>query len=266
MVALLGFLQHHQILVQHGLLREGDAVDTGQLLAGLVSSPVGTGEGEDLHGLDDLGVPQVRSAAQVRELAVGIIGDRAVFQFGDELLLVLVTLLGEVGHRIGLGDLDAAEILLLAGELQHLVLDGLEIGIRQGAAVHVHVIVETVLDGRADAELDTGEEGLEGLGHQVGRTVPEHFLGLVILPFEETDAHILRDGTEHVDGGSLGGFGFAGSLDGNGEDIGREARADGHRDVVAGHAGLVGPDTSVGEGDVDHTFQFLMSGVVLHTK
>ena len=209
-VALLGLFQHHQVLVQHGLLGEGDAVDAGELLAGFVAPPVGAGKGEDLHGLDDLGVTQMRAAAQVGELAVGIVSDGTVFQFGDEFLLVLVALLGEIGHGIGLGDLDAAEVLLLAGELQHLVLDGLEIGIREGTAVHVHVIVEAVLDGRSDTELHAGEKGFQGLGHQVGRGVPEHFLGFVILPFEQADFHVLRDGTHQVDGGSLGSLGLAG--------------------------------------------------------
>ena len=211
-VALLGLLEHHQVFVQHGLLGEGDAVDAGELLAGLVTAPVGAGEGEHLDGLDDLGVAQVRAAAQVRELAVGVVCDGTVFQLGNELLLVLVALFGEVGQGFGLGDVDAAEVLLLAGEFQHLVLDGLEVGVRQGAAVHVHVVVETVLDGGADAELDAREKGFEGLGHEVGGGVPEHFLGLVVIPFEQAELHVLVDGTEQVDGGSLGSLGLAGLL------------------------------------------------------
>ena len=190
----------------------GDAVDAGELLAGLVTAPVGAGEGEHLDGLDDLGVAEVRAAAQVRELAVRVVCDGTVFQLGNELLLVLVALFGEVGHGVGLGDLDAAEVLLLAGEFQHLVLDGLEVRVREGAAVHVHVVVETVFDGGADAELDAREQGLEGFGHEVGGGVPEHFLGLVVFPFEQAELHVLVDGTEQVDGGSLGGLGLAGLL------------------------------------------------------
>ena len=154
----------------------------------------------------------MRAAAQVRELAVGVVCDGTVFQLGDEFLLVLVALFREVGKGLGLGHIDAAEVLLLAGEFQHLVLDGLEVRVREGAAVHVHVIVETVLDGGADAELDAREQGLERFGHQVGGRVPEHFLGLVVFPFQQADLHVLVDGTEQVDGGSLGGLGLAGLL------------------------------------------------------
>ena len=42
-VTLLGLFQHLQVLVQHALLREGDTVDSGELLALLVSSPVCSG-------------------------------------------------------------------------------------------------------------------------------------------------------------------------------------------------------------------------------
>ncbi len=167
MVALLGFFQDLEVFVQEALLGEGDAVDAGELLTLLIASPVGAGEGQDLHGLDHVRVLQVRSAAEVGELAVGIVGDGTVFQFGNQFLLVLVSFFGEIFEGIGLGDLDAAEVLLLTGEFQHLVLDGFEIRVRKGAAAHVHVIVEAVFNGRADTELHPREQGLKGLCHQV---------------------------------------------------------------------------------------------------
>jgi hypothetical protein len=46
----------------------------------------------------------------------------------------------------------------------------------------------------------------------VGGGVPEDFLGLVVFPFEQADLHVLVDGTEQVDGGSLGSLGLAGLL------------------------------------------------------
>ncbi len=114
-IPLLGLFQDLQILCEHAGLGEGDAVDTGELLALFVASPVCTGEGEHLHGLDDLGILEVRAAAEVCEMTVGVIGYGTVFKFGDEFLLVLVAFFGEVFHGVGLGDLYALEIFLAAG-------------------------------------------------------------------------------------------------------------------------------------------------------
>ena len=167
MVTLLGLFKHLEVLSEHAGLGEGDAVDTGELLAGFVSPPVCSGKGKDLHSLDNLSIAEVRAAAKVCEMTVGVICDGTVLKLGDKLLLVLVSLLREVLHGIGLGNLNAAEILLAAGKLQHLVLDSLEVCVSEGAAAHVYVIVETVLDCRADTELHSGEQGLKGLCHKV---------------------------------------------------------------------------------------------------
>ena len=253
-IPLLGLFQHLQIFVQQALLREGDAVDTGELLAGFISPPVGSGQGQHLHGLDHFRVFQVRATAQVCELAVGIISNGTVFQLGDELLLVLVSLFGEILHSIGLGHLDAAEVLLLAGKLQHLVFDGLEVCVREGAAVHVHVVIEAVFDGRADTELHAREKGLQRLGHQVRGTVPEYFLGLVVFPLEEADGHILRDGTHHIYGGSLGSLGLIGRLDIHGQDLLSQAGADTHSHIITGYASFVLTNTSIGERNANHSF------------
>jgi len=82
--------------------------------------------------------------------------------------LVLVALLGEGPERFGLGDLAADELLLVAGELLHLLFDSRKVGLgdrRRG----IDVVVEAVLDGGADAELDARVERFEGLGQQVRR-------------------------------------------------------------------------------------------------
>ncbi len=167
MVTLLGLFEEDKILIKHRFLREGDSVDSGELLALLVSAPVGSGDCGQLDGLDNLGVAQVRSAAKVREMTVGIVSDRSVGEFADEFALVLVTGPLKMLEGVGLGHVLTDEILLLAGQLKHPLLDLREIGVGDLAAAKVHVIVESVLDGRSDAELDAREYILECLRHQV---------------------------------------------------------------------------------------------------
>ena len=159
-VALAGFLKELEILVQHGLLGEGDAVDTGKLLALLVTAPVCSGDGGELYGLDDLGIHEVRSAAEVGESAVGIVGDGSVLEFADEFALVRILLVLEMLHGCRLGDIDTGEGLLGPGEVEHFLLNLGQVGISDLMTGKVHVIIEAVLDGGADAELDAGIEGL----------------------------------------------------------------------------------------------------------
>ena len=167
MVALLGLFEEDKILIEHRLLREGDSVDSGELLALLVTTPVGTGDGGQLDGLDDLGVAKMRSAAKVGEMTVRVVGDGAVGKLIDQLALVLVTGLLEVLESVGLGHVLTDEVLLLARQLKHPLLDLGEISVGDLTAAQIHVIVESVLDGRSDAELDAREYVLECLRHQV---------------------------------------------------------------------------------------------------
>ena len=167
-VALLGLFQQDQIIVQQGFLREGDTVDTGQLLAFLISAPIGSGNGGQLHRFDQFGVAQMRAAAKVGKGTIFIIRNGSVFQLADQLALVRISFLLEILQGIGLGDLDALEVLLLAGQLQHLLLDCGQVGIRNLRAIQVHIIVESVFNGRSDTEFYTRIEGLEGLCHKMG--------------------------------------------------------------------------------------------------
>ncbi len=166
-VTLLGLLEEYEILVEHSLLREGNTVDTGEHMTVLVASPICACDSEELHGLDHGSVLEVRSAAEVGEVAVLVEGDGAVLEVADEFALVLVALLGEVLESLGLADLGAYELLLLAGELDHLVLDGLEFGLNELMAAEIDVIVESVLDCRSDTELDARIESLESFCHKM---------------------------------------------------------------------------------------------------
>ena len=255
-VPLLGFFEDNEILVEHGFLREGDAVDAGQLRTLLIAAPVSAGEGGQLDGLDDIGIHQVRAAAEIGEGTVFIIRDRTVFEFADELALVRITLFFEVLERFRLGDGDALEGLLLAGQFEHLLFYLRKVSLREGLAIHVHVIIEAVVDSRSDAELDTRVQGFEGFRHQVGRRVPENATGILVLPFQELHGRIGRDrtGQVHDDVVYLGG-----------QNVGCQSRADALRNFVSGDSFTVGSHVTVRECDVDHNVtKIKLAGPVIY--
>ena len=139
-------------------------------------------------------VGQVRAPAEVGECAVGIERDRAVLEVRDQFHLVLVALLGEGLQRVGLAILRVRMSgLLVAGKLHHLLFDGFGRSASVMGVGRVHVVVEAVLDGRADAELDARIERFERLGQQVRRGVPESVLAFGVVPFVEFDRSVLFD-------------------------------------------------------------------------
>ena len=86
--------------------------------------------------------------------------------------LQLVRLVRELGLRVGVADLAAGEVLPGADDLLHLLLEGREVLGGEGP-LGVEVVVEAVLDRRADAELGAGEQLLHGLGQHVRGRVPD---------------------------------------------------------------------------------------------
>ena len=193
-VALLGLLEQHQVLVEHLLLGEGDTVNARQLRAGLVTAPVGTGKRHHLHSLDSACRGDVRATAQVREIALCISSNVTVFKVIDELALQALALVAEELQCVGLADVGTHDVLVLLHEFHHLLFNLGEVSVGQRGVTGVDVIIETVLDGRANTELHAGVQLLQGLGQQVRRRVPEGMLALGVFPLEELDIAIHTNG------------------------------------------------------------------------
>ena len=251
-VTLLGLLEHHEILVQQALLGEGDAVDAGELLALLIAAPISAGDGSQLDSLDHIRILEMRAAAEVGEGAILVISNGAVLQLADQLALVGIALLGEVLQGIGLGDLDALEVLFVLGQFEHLLLDLGQVGVRDGRAAEVHVVVETIFDRGTDTELDAGIQGLERLRHQVGGGVPEDTLRLVGIPFEQRDRGVCLDRARQVVSRTLALRRLTGEFHGCGQYFSSQPRADASGNLISGNAFLKGPDAAVRKRDVDH--------------
>ena len=92
-------------------------------------------------------------------------------QVVDELDLVRLVLFLHVFDSFLARQLKALELQLFLADLAHLGLDGVEMFLRE-VERGVEVIVEAVVDRRADGELDFGPQALDGLRHDVGTGVP----------------------------------------------------------------------------------------------
>ena len=184
-VALLGLFELVEVVVEVLGGEEGGAVDALQLLVVLVALPVGAGDGEQLEGLDLRGVGDVRAAAEVDEVgSEGVLGEDVVGLLFDEL--ALHPRIGVFLEAFGFGGEDAFVGESARLDLPHLLLDLLEVvGSERGGAVEV--VIEAVLDGRADAELGFGIELEHGGGEQVGGGVAVDFERLGVLGGEDLE-------------------------------------------------------------------------------
>ena len=181
-VALLGLGQARQVVLLVLQGRPGGAVDALELRVLLRAHPVRGGRAHDLDRADELGRGQVRAAAEVAPdaLAVAVVvvvrGELAAADLHDLVgvgalalgldQLELVRLVCEFGAGLVEGRvLAAVEGLPLLDDLEHALLDGLEVvGVERLG--DVEVVVETVGDGWSDAEL-----GLVQLLHRLRHDV-----------------------------------------------------------------------------------------------
>src|SRR5690606_17236502 len=91
-VPLLGLFQKGQVFGQVLLFGKGYPVDTGQLFVLFIAPPIGSGRTEYLEGLDDAGIGDMATAAQVGKGGVVTKADGPVLQVLDQFDLVLVPL------------------------------------------------------------------------------------------------------------------------------------------------------------------------------
>ena len=114
-----------------------------------------------------------------------------VLQLGYQLAFIRLSFVAKSLEGIGFGDGVLYYLLFLRAELHHLRLDSGKIGILDNHSLGGHdVVIETVLDGRTDTELDTRIEFLQRLRHEVGRGMPEGMFRLRVVPFMQLDSRI----------------------------------------------------------------------------
>ena len=126
----------------------------------------------------------MRPAAEVHEVALTIEGDGGRVDAAQDLDLEGLLALLEEADGLVPRHLLTDEGLVLLGELAHRRLDALEILGREGHGPG-EIVVEAVLDGGPDGDLDPGEELRHGLGHEMRGRVTQRgqwLRGAVGLP------------------------------------------------------------------------------------
>ncbi len=113
------------------------------------------------------------TAAEIDEVALAVERDRlAVRDRGDDLGLVVLAHVLEQLHRLVPGHHRTLDLVICLGQLLHPRLDFLQVlGMEAGRIGEV--VVEAVLDHRADGDLGLGVELLHRLGQQVGGGVAD---------------------------------------------------------------------------------------------
>src|SRR6266516_2530398 len=180
-IALARLLEPLEVRVEVLLRVERRPVDPRQLRVLLVATPIRAGEARQLHGLDRLRVLQVRAAAEIREVALRVEGDRS-FRRVDELDLVRLVLLEEALLRLCGGDLLTPPLASLGQLAVDLLLDPRQILLADRLR-KLEVVVEAVLDRRADRDLHAGVEAPHSLGEQVRGRMAQHRerVGIVLV-------------------------------------------------------------------------------------
>jgi hypothetical protein len=160
----------------------------------------------------------------------------------DQLDLVGLALLGEdlLGPVAAPGLL--GEGFVRRDDLAHLRLDGGEV-LRGEGLVAGEVVVEAVLDHRADGHLRSRKKLLHGLGQNVRAIVPDQLQRPRVLAAEELDSG--------VPGDRIGEIGHR-AVERHGDGALGQRLGDALRDLAAGGAGGVLALGAIGECQGDH--------------
>ena len=187
MIALLGFFHGGEVCGQLLFLRERRAVYALEHLVLAVALPVCAGALDQLERLDRAGCKQVRTCAEVHKVALLVEGDLlALGHAVDEQHLVGLALFLHQLLCLVAGQGEALELEIFLDDLLHLRLDRRQHGGVKGQ-IAVEVVVEAVVHGGTDRQLDFGVEALDRLRQNVRRGVAEDLLAFLVLKGVQLD-------------------------------------------------------------------------------
>ncbi len=192
----------------------------------------------------------MRPAAEVGPLALAIelhllIGRNGV----DQLDLERFALLLEQALRFLARDNPLRERLVAGDDLAHALFDRREVLGRE-RLVAEEVVVEAVLDHRANRDLRSGPERLHGFGENMRRVMADQLERAGIVARDELERSVAVD--------RVGEIGKLAIADHRHSALG-ERRGNGFGDFEPGDARLIGALSAVGKGDVDHRGSFKLT-------
>ena len=130
------------------------------------------------------------AGAQVHELTLLIEANgRVLGQVVNQLHLVGLALLLHILHSLCPGQLEAFQLQFLLADLAHLRFQLLQLVLGKGLG-GVKIVIEAIVNRRADGQLYLGMQTLHGLGQDVGAGVPVGFaIGLIFKGVQIFFAH-----------------------------------------------------------------------------
>ena len=171
-VALLGLLDPPEVPVQLFLREPGGAVDPLEHGVPLVAAPVGAGRRQQLEEADRAGGRHVGPPAEIDELPLLVDRHARSIERFQDLHLERLAPLPEEADRLATVHLPPLERETGRDDVAHA---GLDLGqvLRRERRGPGEVVVEAVLDGGADRQLDVRVQAFHRLSHDVRSGVPE---------------------------------------------------------------------------------------------
>ncbi len=168
MVARLRLFDVLQVLGERFFTREGGAVEPLQHRVFFRRRASTRGHAGELDRADGFGVRHVRAATQIHPGALWALGVAvtvqrdgvALRQTVQDLQLEVLAELLEQGVCFGARHFFTREGPLVLDDAAHLLLDGLQVLVREGPFRAREVVIEARLDGGADGDLRSGEQTL----------------------------------------------------------------------------------------------------------
>jgi len=227
MVALLGFLDAMEVILQVLVGKEDRAVDALELGVLGIAAPVGARHLRELERLAELARRgQMRAQAHVEPVTLPVNRDHLVLgQFVDPLRLEALAVLLEVVFDLRAVPYRAHDRQVAVDNLGHALLDLGEVLRREGLGAH-EVVVEPVLRRRTERDLRAGIEFLDRLRQHVRRIVAQELQRLRIARRHDADLGVVVD-----DGGQVHHL----AVDAQRQGCLGETGADRRRDIGAAH-------------------------------
>ena len=178
MIALGGFLQPEQMLVELLLVEPAGAVDAAQHRILLVAAPIGAGDARQFEGIriQPPGRGHMRPAAHIEPRALAI--DRqflALGQFGGPFGLERLALRAPRVDQLLTRPDFARERFVPRDDTAHLRLDRGQVVIGERAIPGGEIVIEAIVGRRAEGDLRAGEQMLHRLRHDVREIVAGQF-------------------------------------------------------------------------------------------
>ena len=198
-VALVGFFQHRQILLQLVFGGPSRSVNTLQHFVAVIAAPISTSHLHELEKLQLAGARHVGATAQIFKRAVAVQRDIFVGRnAGDDLGFVVLADAFEMRHGFVARQHAAGDGFIFGDEFGHALFNRHQIFWRERALVR-KIVEKSVFNHRPDGDLRIREQFLDGIRQQVRSTVANQLQAVSIFGCDDGNRTVLADKKAGID-------------------------------------------------------------------